>query len=357
MYYSRISHLKCNGKSDAKRAETQEKQNALHHRIRQWQTLQDIYMPMVAQLRTSSAMAADDGEDEGTTRITKDTNLSLPSALPIHLRSSEALHELISKEKRLRIAQADDALADIRRLRRVLTDVRQFRKLNVSGMGQKANTRMRALYDRFMSKIQRAAAGYRAARAALTVLDPEGDWSTRLLVLQDKHISGPGRDDNQPGEGRYEQSWIWRVARPDGSTLSETECDTTEFNDSMRVEWARAKARAERWGEEEQLLEEEMRRTIEYMKWRVKWWRQQAHRRIAVSPTIISGLQSYAERQAVICEQITIRFASLWLPCLRNFDKLPGWANVVATAQFPDAEDNDDSEDEVATDSDVPGND
>ncbi|KZT03347.1 uncharacterized protein LAESUDRAFT_761931 [Laetiporus sulphureus 93-53] len=252
-----VSQLKSIGKSDAMYADSQQRQNALYHHIQGWCTLQDIYMPIAAQLRAPYISIEEIAEKSDY--AANDMKLWLPSSLSVDLRSSEALRDLVMKETRLRVAQADDALAEIRRLRHVLMEVRQFRKMNVSGTGQKANTRMRTLFMHFTDKIQRATSTYHVAHAALSVLDPGGDWSNRFLVLKEKHISGSRRDDDGMGEGRYELSWIWCVKCPDGTTISEEVSNTSEYNDSMCIEWACTKARADRWAEEKQLLEEEMR--------------------------------------------------------------------------------------------------
>ena len=67
---------------------------------------------------------------------------------------------------------ADDALAEIRHHRRVIQGLWQFKRMNVSGTGNRPNTRMLNLYKWFNSKTERAAAKYRLARNALHVLDP-----------------------------------------------------------------------------------------------------------------------------------------------------------------------------------------
>ena len=208
--------------------------------------------------------------------------LWLPSALPPAWLQGGLAQGLGAKEIRLRIAQADDSLEDICRLRRVLTGIAEFKRLNVSGSGQKANTRIRTLYDKFQLKINCAAERYRAARLALESLDPNSEWTTRLKVLNAADIRGPGREDQEGSEGRYELSWIWLVPRPSfesstpaaSSGSSSTPSSTSnpaEFVDSMHTEWARSRARAARWGEEVELLGEEMRRVIEYFEWKAKW--------------------------------------------------------------------------------------
>src|ERR1700689_4090239 len=115
--------------------------------------------------------------------------------MPAQLRVTGISPGLVEKETKLRLAQADDALAEIRRQRRIVTGLVIFKKLNVSGSGQKKNTRMRTLLKHFSNKTERAAERYWAARKALEGLDPNGTWQTRLQVLRPEDIRGPGREE------------------------------------------------------------------------------------------------------------------------------------------------------------------
>ncbi|KAH8105654.1 hypothetical protein DFH11DRAFT_1464741, partial [Phellopilus nigrolimitatus] len=81
----------------------------------------------------------------------------------------------------------------------------------------------------------------------------------------------------------------------------------------IRVEWAKAQARAERWQEEITLVVEEMRRTLVYCDWKAGWWREQATlRRVSEDPALAAGLQACAEKQAVIWEGLAMSFAARW---------------------------------------------
>ena len=53
---------------------------------------------------------------------------------------------------------------------------------------------------------------YRAARKALSILDPNGDWERRLLPLRPEDIRGPTRQDDE-SEGRRRLTWIWLVGQ------------------------------------------------------------------------------------------------------------------------------------------------
>lgn len=73
-------------------------------------------------------------------------------------------------------------------MRRILTRIREFRRFNIVGTGQRTGTRVRSLYTKFQDKLQRAVEQYRMARAALLVVDPLGEWVSRFKLLQEEDI-------------------------------------------------------------------------------------------------------------------------------------------------------------------------
>ena len=239
------------------------------------------------------------------------------------------LHDICQLERQLREPQADDTLADIRRQRRVIQGLWQFKKLNVSGTGNKPNTHLITLYKCFNNKTKRFAQRYRTAWQALRILDPDGTWSTRLKELRDIDIRGPGKDldDTCSSNSRYEPSWIWLVPRVSSeSNNPEGGMHEEEFNDHMRVEWAKARARVMRWKEELLLVQEEMRRVLEYHKWKAAWWRTQGTLRTHNDATILSGVSGYAHKQAAIALRLATKCAYYWLPWLERKGITPSWA-------------------------------
>lgn len=119
---------------------------------------------------------------------------------------------------------------------------------------------MLKLYKCFNNKTDCAAAKYWAAWAALCVLDPGGSWSNRLKELRNEDISGPGKDvdDVSISNSHYLLSWIWLVPCVTESSNMEPGISKEEFNESMRVGWAKAKAHMLRWKEELMIIGEEM---------------------------------------------------------------------------------------------------
>jgi hypothetical protein len=85
---------------------------------------------------------------------------------------------------------------------------------------------------------------------------------------------------------------------------------------ALRVEWAKAKARADRWEEEVILLDEEMRRVLVFCGWKNTWWKEQIANRpeglAGVSSELAEGLSAYAESQAAMETALAMSFAGKW---------------------------------------------
>ena len=141
------------GKKTSKQlADLEEKRSALIQQIIIWRPIQLAYTPHVAALLP--LVQGDVADTGGHYSNPESTPLFFPSSLPLELRQRPELNDICEAERRLREAQADDALADVRRLRRVIQGLWQFKKLNVSGTGNRPNTRMLESYSQFESKLQ-----------------------------------------------------------------------------------------------------------------------------------------------------------------------------------------------------------
>jgi hypothetical protein len=198
----------------------------LRRRIERWQDVQATYMPTVSELR-----AQDNAKSNAPDRFLQPeaTQLYLPSSIPASSRAALS-GGLVDKEKRMRIAQADDALAELRRLLRVTMGLWNYKHTQI-GPSQRANTRARSMIGRFRDKINRAADRYRVAYAALKELDPGGDWMLRLLQLKADDVRAPCRSDEDESEGKRELSWIW-VVQGDKVKELDTEVGMEEIDES-----------------------------------------------------------------------------------------------------------------------------
>lgn len=322
-------------------ATLQEKRNLLYRRIDSWRKVQERYMPSVTVHRLGGAASAvnpashDSSLPEASSSVTvppqvEDLDLLLPSSLAKTGALDPDTRALAITESRLRVAQGDDALIELRKRLRIRQALFQYKKLHVTGTGQRPNTRARAIISQQTHKIDRCAEKYRAARAALVSLDPGGDWETRLQPLRGKDIRHPSEREEGQGEGHRVTPWIWLVSAsrcPDGEVASDDEVDQ-----SLRVEWAKSFARAERWSEEVKLLAEEMRRVVAFLSWKQSWWTLQADRRKNavkdLDGDLHSGLEGYALKQADTYRRLAISFTRKWVSLLRG-SKLPcAWCDA-----------------------------
>ncbi|KAJ3511895.1 hypothetical protein NLJ89_g3832 [Agrocybe chaxingu] len=298
-------------KTSKQLADLQEKRATLSWLIQNFREVQLHYTPCMATL-----LSATTASDLPTNEHAENVALHLPSSWPPHLRSLPEM-AIVRDPSPSTYHQS----------------LWQFKKINISGTGNRLNTRILTLYNRFNTKIKRCAFRYRTARSALVILDPNGKWQDRLRVLHDKDIHGPGRDpDDATSKGRYEMSWIWLVARPADVELQKEE----ELNEGMRVEWAKGQARAERWEEELLIVQEEMRRVISFFRWKADWWKSQASRRQDTDPITLGGISAYAYKQADIGRQLARCCAKRWIPILKEANISPEWAS-----QFEDLKNTD----------------
>jgi hypothetical protein len=178
-------------------------------RIETWRSIQTLYMPGVTQMRQINSTRTDAMPTEQDTEMPETIPLWLPSALPSGLRESGCVDGLVEKERRLRLAEADDALVALRWQLRITTGVFNYKKTHVSGTGQKSNTRARTLLSQLTAKTK-LFDRYRAARKALISLNPNGDWRRQLPPLRPEDIRGPTKQDDE-SEGRRELTWIWLI--------------------------------------------------------------------------------------------------------------------------------------------------
>jgi hypothetical protein len=342
-------------KSSKQLADLEEKRSSLIRQIRVWRPIQLAYTPHVASLLP--LVQGDTTDGDGQYSNPESMPLYLPSSLPPDISQRPELKEIRETEYRLREAQADDALAEVRRLRRVIQGLWQFKKLNVSGTGNRPNTRMLNLYTRFETKLQHAANQYNVAYTALKALDTNGGWKERLKELKPSDLRGPGRDMDNPEDGRsngrFEPSWIWLVTRlPQERGDNQME---EEFNHSMRAEWAQTRARMCRWSEELLIVQEEMRRVLAYFEWRSSWWLEQANRRTHVDPSVQSGVVAYAHKQSSLCLRMAARCAVHWIPVLKKHGIVPTWGSKYQASlvvnQDGSISDSEDDEDDGVVDS------
>lgn len=207
------------------------KRNVLRRRIDKWREIQNVYMPSSVTKHLAQSVSPDD--EDHFFECPEAIPLCLPSKLPADIIST--IPKFVEIEICLRVSQADDALNDLRRFLRITMGLWDYKRTHV-GSSQRNGTRMYASIGTYREKVNRCASRYRAARDALSVLDPGGTWTTRLQELKSTDIQPPIRDvekipkpkgarkahnttrkDPEASEGRRAISWIWLAAQPQGA--------------------------------------------------------------------------------------------------------------------------------------------
>ncbi|KAK7022207.1 CxC2 domain-containing protein [Favolaschia claudopus] len=291
-------------------------------KLRKFRALQAVYAPTAIE----EVKEEDENRDADLPpHEAEAVKLFLPSGMQgvTHRADLEGLAE---KEARLREGQLHD---NIRRLRSRLHAKRhllQYRNDHL--VGQRGGTRAAVLMEQITENIQLAVGRYRRARKALLALRGEAaceawkpledadirlDQEREADALARERLGGVGSSSRKSTRGimtaisskQKKMSWIWtQGGGPDA--------DEQELVDAVRVEWAAAKARKERWTEEVELLREEMRRVLRFLKWRALWWEDRRTVTQAVMPEVKDGLQAFAAQQAAILRQIARKFKSSW---------------------------------------------
>ncbi|KAI0693244.1 hypothetical protein C8T65DRAFT_711224 [Cerioporus squamosus] len=259
----------------------------------------------------------------------------LPQDHPLFLPSTACTRVtipqlLLEHEWRLWEAQAYDALTDLRGHLEVRAYLYRYKDEQVRG--QKEITRSHDVIHGIDSKIKLNTSRYRAAYTALTTLSAalgKIDWRGSLQPLNDGDIQHITAGDGSGSEGRREISWIWKASGVDseGNLVDEQASGNLQegayiavplpnspltLATGLRVEWCKARARAMRWTEEVENLDEEMRRVKQYHVWLAGWWETQATLAQAERADFLEGQTAYAHRQASIRRKMGEYCRSAW---------------------------------------------
>ncbi|KAJ7601986.1 hypothetical protein DFH06DRAFT_1351802 [Mycena polygramma] len=100
-------------------------------------------------------------------------------------------------------------------------------------------------------------------------------------------------------------SWIWMVGGGPGE-------DEGQLHESVRVEWSKVRARRDRWVEEVELLREESKRVLRFLRWLQKEWESRVERCKDVDPKLAARLKAYALQQVAVHRWIGEGFFQGW---------------------------------------------
>ncbi|KAJ7775868.1 hypothetical protein B0H14DRAFT_3095888 [Mycena olivaceomarginata] len=329
--------------TDRQKAALLERSNKLGRKITEWLKIRESFAPIVVPLRMADDQA----------RATA-ARLQATPALPVHaiklwLPSRLAsMPGVIVKESHarmefaLRIGKAETALGELRRL--LLVRTAKWKHKDAFTRGVAANTRAKTAIDAVEDSIRRTAAEYRAARLALVNLGPvlkETEWKLKLQVLapddvrarpratfsdpehksrkkKKKRLEGRAATEEMRKKKQEERpaSWIWL------SQLTDEEGSEDGMVEVLRLEWAKSRARAWRWTEEVDLLEQEMDRVLRFLRWKEAWWTNLQDQRPSVveDPILSEGFAVYAQRQSEIQRHLRLRFEGNWRDIPRYID-------------------------------------
>lgn len=265
---------------------------------------------------------------------------------------------LLQIEIEFREAQLRTALHDLRN--HLFVKSRLLTQKNLHARHQGATTRARALLERNDRKIAQYAAKYRGGWLALK----QGYRNEESLVvhrkLADSDIRCLDVDESTAGAripfllgqshtipipvttgGRATISWIWLgVDTTDAETLG------SAIAEAVRVEFCKAWARERRWSEEQQLLREEMRRTVVTFRWQAQRWKDSV---VAEDSTDVDAeaRNAYAHRQAHIRHSMARVFETLWETPLPPIKRRARKDDAPTEGEYGDALDDYDEEGDI----------
>lgn len=190
--------------TDLQRAKIMERRNRLRRRIDAWIIIQQLYMPAVAALRRKTNTEPTEGYNP------ESIELFMPSQLA--KAGVSCAKRFLRYEWEFRYAQGFETLDVLRR--NLLLRGHMLRSKDQYARGQRQNTRSQSLIKRVQAKINAAVAKYRIVRQALLLLAKslgKTEWEDTLMVLDEADVQGINVKENErPGEGRRQLSWIWK---------------------------------------------------------------------------------------------------------------------------------------------------
>ncbi|KAK7020162.1 hypothetical protein VNI00_017840 [Paramarasmius palmivorus] len=341
-----------------------DERNALRRRLRAFQEIQPIYMPGLSQHLTDAKPTEYDSEEHP-----EHTKLWLPSQLPGDRVDVICSPGLRNAEAKLQHARCHDSLHSIRHTLRVKTRMMLFKNTNVRG--QRQSGKSREVINRVVRRAKWYAWRDREARQAYHVLAGPGKWERSLKPLRNEDIRSyrdpamvkarngrkgtteedaqereqlerfqevcsredeerddhddeqndndidlihPDRQDLEhrsvfgTGETRKELSWIWLS----GGKIDLEDGADENNNEILRTEWCKSRARARRAKEEVLLVNEEMRRTLEYLDWRAREWEACADVEMGRGSAEVEGSRAFALAQAKLQRALKGAFEMEW---------------------------------------------
>ncbi|KAG2099572.1 uncharacterized protein F5147DRAFT_747267 [Suillus discolor] len=283
--------------TDNQQGKLLKRSNALQRRIDAWSKIQELYMPNIAAMHLSDKSTSTNANSIPTAENFK---LWLPSQIGRLAPCDERLQRM---EWRLRYAQGHDTLRSLRSNLCAQTAVLRYKDRHSNLRAQTA-----------VLRIDAAASRYEGAHKALVILGGllnESGWQSSLRPLNHQDIRSMSDLLWGESEGRRKLSWIWNMRGAAGSKK-----DDNGALEDMRIEWCKARARAMCWGEEVELLQEEMQRILSFLRWEAGGWDKRREDAIPANAEHKDGCVAYAKRQADLRRNLTSSFEARWAETL-----------------------------------------
>ncbi|KAJ7683477.1 hypothetical protein B0H14DRAFT_2422415 [Mycena olivaceomarginata] len=287
--------------TDRQKAALLKRSNKLGRKITEWLKIHESFVPIVVPLR----MAYDQARATAA-------RLQATPVLPIQAikLATPAWSLLCGLESR------ETALGELRQL--LLVRMAKWKHKDAFTRGVAANMRAKTVIDAAEDNIWRTAAEYRAAQLALVNLGPvlkETEWKLKLQLL----APDDGRAATEEMRKKQEErpvSWIWL------SQLTDEEGSQGGMVEALRLEWAKSRARAWRWTEEVDLLEQEMDQVLRFLWWKEAWWTKlrDQHPSVVEDSMLGEGFAAYTQRQSEIQRHLRLRFEGNWRDIPRYID-------------------------------------
>ncbi|KAG2052390.1 hypothetical protein BDR06DRAFT_983220 [Suillus hirtellus] len=266
-----------------------------------WTGIQTLYMPSVANLRATgfTNSRSDDDDDSSCLRPNfdlgkaEDVQLLLPSEICSLVPCDQ---KLLEAEWSLCMAQAHDALNECHSHICLCRQLMQFKQQHIRGQG--ANTRAKKTLDAVEDHLIISHAKY------VSLSDH------KLQPLKKSHLRPMG-DFTGQSQGTAIMSWIWLM-------YGMSDDDSEGLQDSLRIEWCKARARRDRWGKEIQLLLEEMQCILLFLDWQAHQWDERTGARVPQRPEDVKGVVAYAKKQAFIWRSLSESFKEKWRQAVKK---------------------------------------
>jgi hypothetical protein len=246
----------------------------------------------------------EEDEDGGPSEPPETIIIPLPSNVT-STKLRPHLETLISMERELRKGQANDALEGLR-IGLANKSILLQNDVNHS-QSTKQSTRAWASVRNTQTQIlQHAQAYQRAWRALESIGTPEDLVTYQKLEQKDLVVVKDISKAKRFGQGSDCLAWFWQIGPSKdlltGKWMEECELILTCFKCHIfkltylvyRVNWLRAKARVDRWQEEQILVKNEMRWTTLWFQNQANIWRERSEREDDILPI---GHKSYATKQ------------------------------------------------------------